>query len=151
MNSNLAVCFVAMLATAAAQAAQRTASADADQSYPTRPIRLIVPQAAGGSNDIMARSIGRHLTERLGRQVVVDNRPGADGIIGTDIVARSAPDGYTLLLASAAFTMNPAVRKMPYDSLTAFDWVAMLASGPTALTVGPLLPVNSVKEVLAAK
>ena len=122
----------------------------AAQDYPVRPVRLIVPQAPGGSNDIMARYVANYLTERLGKQVVVDNRPGAEGIIGTDIVARSAPDGYTLLMASAAFTMNPAVRKLPYDPLKAFDWVAMLGSGPTVLTVGPALPVNSVKEVLAA-
>ncbi len=108
-----------------------------------------MPQAPGGSNDIIARYIGNYLTERLGRQVVVDNRPGAEGMIGTDIVARSAPDGYTLLMVSSAFTMNPAVRKVPYDSLKAFDWVAMLGSGPTVLTVGPLLPVNSVQEILA--
>ena len=150
MKSNLAACLLVVLAAAGAQAAQRAASAGADQSYPTRPIRLIVPQAAGGSNDIMARYIANYLTERLGRQVVVDNRPGAEGMIGTDIVARSAPDGYTLLMVSAAFTMNPAVRKVPYDPLKAFDWVAMLGSGPTVLTVGPLLPVNSVQEVLAA-
>jgi tripartite-type tricarboxylate transporter receptor subunit TctC len=150
MKSNLAVCVLVMLLAAGAQAAQRAASAGADQNYPTRPIRLIVPQAAGGSNDIMARYIANYLTERLGRQVVVDNRPGAEGMIGTDIVARSAPDGYTLLMVSAAFTMNPAVRKVPYDPLKAFDWVAMLGSGPTVLTVGPLLPVNSVQEVLAA-
>jgi tripartite-type tricarboxylate transporter receptor subunit TctC len=147
MKSNLAACFVVMLAvTAGAQAAQR---AGADLSYPTKPIRLIVPQAPGGSNDIMARSVGQYLSGRLGRQVVVDNRPGADALIGTDMAARSAPDGYTLLLVSAAYPMNAAVRKLPYDPLTAFDWVAMLGSGPTALTVGPLLPVGSVKELLA--
>jgi len=121
----------------------------AEQPYPARPIRLLVPQAAGGSNDIMARNVANYLTQSFGRQVVVDNRPGAEGIIGTEIVARSAPDGYTLLLASAAFTMNPAVRKLPYDSLTAFDWVAKLGTGPTVLTVGPLLPVSTVKEILA--
>jgi tripartite-type tricarboxylate transporter receptor subunit TctC len=147
MNSSLTGCFVVMLAVAAsAQAAQR---AGADSSYPTRPIRLIVPQAPGGSNDIMARSVGQYLSGRLGRQVVVDNRPGADALIGTDMAARSAPDGYTLILVSAAYTTNAAVRKLPYDPLKAFDWVAMLGSGPTALTVGPLLPVNSVKELLA--
>ena len=147
MRSSQAACFAMILAAAAgADAAQR---ASADASYPTRPIRLIVPQAPGGSNDIMARSVGQHLSARLGKQVVVDNRPGADALIGTELAARSAPDGYTRLLASAAYTMNPAVRKLPYDPLKAFDWVAMLATGPTALTVGPLLPVNSVKELLA--
>lgn len=147
MGSSQAACFAMILAAAAgADAAQR---ASADTSYPTRPIRLIVPQAPGGSNDILARSVGQYLSGRLGRQVVVDNRPGADALIGTDLAARSAPDGYTLLLASAAYTTNAAVRKLPYDPLRAFDWVAMLGSGPTALTVGPLLPVNSVKELLA--
>ena len=147
MGSSQAACFAMILAAAAgADAAQR---ASADTSYPTRPIRLIVPQAPGGSNDILARSVGQYLSGRLGRQVVVDNRPGADALIGTDLAARSAPDGYTLLLASAAYTTNAAVRKLPYDPLKAFDWVAMLGSGPTALTVGPLLPVNSVKELLA--
>lgn len=147
MGSSQAACFAMILAAAAgADAAQR---ASADASYPTRPIRLIVPQAPGGSNDILARSVGQYLSGRLGRQVVVDNRPGADALIGTDLAARSAPDGYTLLLASAAYTTNAAVRKLPYDPLKAFDWVAMLGSGPTALTVGPLLPVNSVKELLA--
>lgn len=143
-----ALCVVATVPAVAA--AQRASSAGAEQNYPTRPIRLIVPQAAGGSNDIMARTIGNYLTERLDRQVVVDNRPGAEGMLGTDIVARSTPDGYTLLMVSAAFTMNPAVRKVPYDSLKAFDWVAMLGSGPTVLTVGPSLPVSSVQELLAA-
>ena len=147
MRSKLAVCFVVTLGFAvAAHAAQRT---PADEPYPAKPIRLLVPQAPGGSNDIIARYVAQSLTERLGRQVVVDNRPGADGIIGTEMVARSAPDGYTLLMASAAFTMNPAVRKLPYDPLKAFDWVAMLGAGPTVLTVGSLLPVNSVKDLLA--
>jgi tripartite-type tricarboxylate transporter receptor subunit TctC len=125
------------------------AAAGADKDYPAKPIRLIVPQAPGGSNDIMARYVGIHLGQRFGKQVVVDNRPGADGLIGTDMAARSAPDGYTLLLASAAYTMNPAVRKLPYDPLRAFDWVAMLANGHTAFMVGPSLPANSIKEVIA--
>ncbi len=141
MKPYAVICIAALLTVVGAQAAQ--------QDYPVRPVRLLVPQAAGGSNDIMARNVANHLTQTFGKQVVVDNRPGAEGIIGTEIVARSAPDGYTLLLASAAFTMNPAVRKLPYDSLAAFDWVAKLGTGPTVLTVGPLLPVNTVKEILA--
>jgi tripartite-type tricarboxylate transporter receptor subunit TctC len=130
-----------------ARAADRTAGADG--GFPVRPLRLIVPQAAGGSNDIMARTIAHHLSDRLGKQVVVDNRPGADGIIGTELAARSTPDGHTLFMASAAYTMNPAVRKVPYDPLKAFDWVAMLGTGPTVLTVGPSMPVSSVKELVA--
>ena len=139
-----------LLSVFAFAAALGIACAATAQNYPARPIRLIVPQAAGGSNDIMARYIAAHLTERLGRQVVVDNRPGADGMIGTELAARSSPDGYTLLMVSAAYVMNPAVRKVPYDPLTAFDWVAMLGAGPIVLTVGPSLPVNTVQEVLSA-
>jgi tripartite-type tricarboxylate transporter receptor subunit TctC len=146
MRKELALCTVLLLALPGAHAAQR----DAGKDYPTRPVRLIVPQAPGGSNDIMARYAAQYLGGRLGKQVVVDNRPGADAMIGTEMAARSAPDGYTLLLASAAYTMNPAVRKMPFDPYKAFDWVSMLGTGHTALMVGPLLPVNSVKEVVAA-
>ncbi len=147
MKTNFAAHFAILLAAATgAHAAQGSA----EKSFPTKPVRLIVPQAPGGSNDIMARYAAQHLSCRLGKQVIVDNRPGADAMIGTDVAARSAPDGYTLLLASAAFAMNPAVRKLPYDPYQAFDWVALLGAGHVVLTVGPLLPVNSVKELLAA-
>ena len=129
-------------------AAQRTAATEAN--YPTKPIRLIVPQAPGGSNDIFARYIGGHLSERLGNQVVVDNRPGAEGMIGSEIVARAAPDGYTLLMASTAFVMNPAViNKLPYDPIKDFDFVATLGRGAVLIIVGPSLPVNSIKELVA--
>ena len=127
-------------------AAQRSA---AEPVYPSKALRFIVPQAAGGSNDTMARYVGHYLSDRLGKPVVIDNRTGADGIIGTDIAARAAADGHTLLLASAAYAMNPSVRKVPYDPLKAFDWVAMLGNGPTVLTVGPSFPVNSVKDIIA--
>lgn len=151
MKASLAMSVVLMLALApGAHAAQGKAPAGPDPNYPTKPIRLIVPQAPGGSNDIMARYIGGQLAERLGRQVVVDNRPGAEGMIGTETVARASPDGYTLLMASTAFTMNPAVvRKLPYDPIKDFDFVAMLGRGPVVITVGPSLPVNSVKELVA--
>ena len=151
MKSRLAVTVVSMLAFAAGgHAAQRPTSGSAAAEYPARPIRVIVPQAPGGSNDIMARYIGGHLSERLGRQIVVDNRPGAEGMIGTEIVARATPDGYTLLMASRAFTMNPAVvRKLPYDPIKHFDWVAMLGNGPTVITVGPSVPVKSLQELVA--
>ncbi|MGH8633650.1 MAG: tripartite tricarboxylate transporter substrate binding protein [Burkholderiales bacterium] len=151
MKLNLAMTVVSVLAfTTCAQAAQRSAADGAGLNYPVRPIRVIVPQAPGGSNDIIARFIGAQLTERLGRQVVVDNRPGAEGMIGTEIVARATPDGHTLLMASTAFTMNPAVvRKLPYDPVRDFDFVAMLGRGPVVIIVGPSLPVNSLQDLLA--
>jgi tripartite-type tricarboxylate transporter receptor subunit TctC len=151
MKSNLAMLVFSVLAfTPHAQAAQRSASDSTGLNYPVRPIRVIVPQAPGGSNDIMARYVGGHLGERLGRQVVVDNRPGAEGMIGTDIVAKANPDGYTILMASTAFTMNPAVvKKLPYDPIKDFDWVATFGKAPVVITVGPSVPVNSLQDLIA--
>jgi len=151
MKMNLAVAVVSVLAfTTCAQAAQRSAPDGAGLNYPTKPIRVIVPQAPGGSNDIMARYIGSQLGERLGRQVVVDNRAGAEGMIGTELVARANPDGYTLLMASTAFTMNPAVvKKLPYDPIKDFDWVATFGKAPVVITVGPAAPVNSLQDLIA--
>jgi tripartite-type tricarboxylate transporter receptor subunit TctC len=120
----------------------------AEAAYPTRPIRLIVPQAPGGSNDIMARYFGAKLAERIGQQVVVDNRPGAEGMIGTEMVARSNPDGHTMLMTSTAFTMNPAVFKLPYDPVKDFDWVTMLGSGPVLVTVHASLPAKTLQELV---
>jgi tripartite-type tricarboxylate transporter receptor subunit TctC len=126
------------------------AAPSAHANYPTKPIRLIVPFAPGGTNDILGRMIATHLTETLGKTMLVDNRTGAEGIIGTEIAARATPDGYTLLFASAAYVMNPAVRKLPYDPIKAFEFVLRIGSSATVLCVGPSLPVNSVKDMLAA-
>jgi tripartite-type tricarboxylate transporter receptor subunit TctC len=110
----------------------------------------VVPQGPSGSNDMMARYFGGVLSERLGRQFVVDNRPGAEGMIATDIVAKAAPDGYTLLMASAAFTQNPAVlKKMPYDPVKDFDWVAFFGRAPVIIVVGPSIPTGSLKDLIA--
>ena len=95
------------------------------------------------------RYFGNYLTERLGRQVVMDNRAGADGIIGTEIVARSQPDGYTLLVASAAHAVNGGTRKLPYDPLDSFAWIGMLGLGPSVLSVHAGVPANSVRELIA--
>ncbi len=139
---------VLMIAIPSIAAAQRAPAADA--GYPAKPIRLIVPQAPGGSNDIMARFIGGQLAERLARQVVVDNRPGAEGIIGSELVARAAADGYTLLMASTAFTMNPAMmKKLPYDPVKDFDFAAVLGRGPVLVAVGPSLQATTLKELIA--
>ena len=126
------------------------AAAPADPNYPSRPIRLIVPFSPGGTNDILGRMIAAHLTEVLGKTMIVDNRTGAEGIIGTEIAAKATPDGYTLIVLSSAYVMNPAVRKLPYDSLTAFEFIAKLGSSATVLCVGPSLPATSLKDVLAA-
>lgn len=124
-----------------------TAQAQSAQ-WPTRPVRVIVPTAAAGTSDFIARIFASRLTEEYGQQFIVDNRPGADALIGSDMAARAAPDGYTLLLASGAYTMNPAVRKMPFDPHRAFDWVSMLGTGRTAFMVNPSLPVKSIKDVI---
>jgi tripartite-type tricarboxylate transporter receptor subunit TctC len=126
-----------------------TATAAA-QNYPTKPIRLIIPFPAGGSNDVVGRVIAGHLSERLGQQVVVDNRgAGAGGVVGTDAAAKSPADGYTLLIISIAHTVNPWLYKLPYDPIESFAPISVLASGPNVLAVNPSLPVNSVRELIA--
>jgi tripartite-type tricarboxylate transporter receptor subunit TctC len=121
----------------------------AAQSYPSKPVRLIIPFPPGGSNDIVGRFIATKLTERLGKQVVADNRGGAGGVIGTEAAAKSEPDGHTLLIISSAYAINTSLQKLPYDPAKAFTPVAKLGTGPSALTVFPGLPVNSVKELVA--
>jgi tripartite-type tricarboxylate transporter receptor subunit TctC len=119
------------------------------QAYPTKPIRLIVPFAPGGTNDILGRMVATHLGQTLGQNMIVDNRPGHQGIIGTDLAARAAPDGYTLAVISAAYTMNPVTLKVPYDTSRALVFVAKMGASYLILATGPLLPVKSMDELLA--
>ena len=121
------------------------------QTYPVKSVRMVVPFAAGaGSNDIMARLIAQKLTEALGQQFVVDNRPGASGIIGMEIVAKAPPDGYTVLMMSLTFSVNPSLfSKLPYDTVKDFVPVTMVASAPLMLVVHPSIPVKSVQEFIA--
>lgn len=143
--------FAARLALAmVASAASIAHGAAAEANYPARPIRLIVPFSPGGTNDILGRMIATHLTDVLGKTMIVDNRTGAEGIIGTEIAAKATPDGHTLIVLSAAYVMNPAVRKLPYDPLTALEFIAKLGASATVLCVGPSLPVNSLKDMIAA-
>ena len=121
----------------------------AAQSYPGKPVRLIIPFPPGGSNDVVGRMIAFQLAERLGRQVVADNQGGAGGIIGTDAAAKAAPDGHTLLLISVAYAFGASMYKLPYDPATAFAPVALLGTGPVVLAVTAKLPVNSLKELIA--
>jgi tripartite-type tricarboxylate transporter receptor subunit TctC len=119
------------------------------QSYPARPVRIVVAFPAGGGNDIIARFFSARLTPRLGQQIVIDNRGGASGIIGTEIVARAAPDGYTLLFTSLTHSMNEAITKLPYDTLKSFSPVSMLGRGTNVLVVNPALPVRTLSEFIA--
>ena len=121
----------------------------AAQDYPTKPIRLIIPFPPGGSNDVVGRMIALQLGERLGRQVIVDNRGGAGGIIGTEAASKAAPDGYTLLIISIAHAVSPWLYKLQYDPIKSFVPVSILASGPNVLVVHPSLGVHSVTELIA--
>ena len=116
--------------------------------YPSRSIRLIIPFAPGGSNDVVGRIVANQLGQKLGQQVFVDNRPGAGGVVGTDLAAKSAPDGYTLLIISVAHAVDPWIYKEPYDPIKDFVPVGILATGTNVLTVNPKVPVHSVKELL---
>src|SRR4051794_25904990 len=121
----------------------------AAQDYPTKPVRLIIPFPPGGSNDVVGRVFATKLAERLGKQVIVDNRgAGAGGIVGTEVAAHAPPDGYTILIISLAHAVNPWLYKLPYDPIKAFAPIAILGSGPNVLVVHPSLPVNSVKDLL---
>ena len=144
---HVVIACTAILSPAAGLA--QVGSTSAGQGYPNKPVRLIVPFSPGGTNDILARMVATHLTQTLGQTMIVDNRPGAEGIIGTDIAVKARPDGYTLLMVSSAYTMNPAVRKLPYDSLKALEFVAKIGSSFLVLSVGPSLQVSSVKDLLA--
>lgn len=120
------------------------------QAYPSRPIRLVVPLAPGGTNDTMARIISDRLAERLGQQVVVDNRPGGNSTIGSAIVARSTPDGHTLLIMGAGHAINPSVHKsLPYDTERDFEPISLVAGGPYLLVIHPSIPAKTVKEYVA--
>ena len=121
----------------------------AQEKYPTRPIRLVVPFAPGGGADISARTIAQKLTERFGQQVVADNRPGAGGNIGAELVLKAPPDGYTLLLVSSSYGANPALYKLSFDPVTAFEPITLVSQQPFILAVNLGVPAKSVKELIS--
>ena len=125
------------------------AGAHAQSSYPSRPVRIIIGFLPASSNDLLARFIAARLTERFGQQVIVENRPGANGIIATEQTARATPDGHTLLLESVSHTMNAAVQpKLAYDSVKSFAAVAMLGAGPLVVAASPTFSASSVKGLI---
>src|SRR5271169_736307 len=121
----------------------------AADDYPSRSIRMIIPFPPGGSNDVVGRIIANQLGERLGKQVFVDNRSGAGGVVGSDLAAKATPDGYTLLIVSIAHAVDPWLYKEPFDPVKDFVPVSIIATGTNVLTVNPKLPVNTVQELLA--
>ena len=123
----------------------------ADANYPTRPIRVVVPYSPGGSSDTVARIVGQKLGETLGQQFVIDNRPGAAGSLGRDLVAKAAPDGYTLLIGDSPHTINVHVlRHVPYDPIKDFTPITLLATAPQVLVINPGFPAQTLAEFIAA-
>jgi tripartite-type tricarboxylate transporter receptor subunit TctC len=150
MNSTHALRTTAALVLAACALQPALSHAQADSNYPARPVRIIVPQSPGASTDITARVVAQKLTEALGQTFVVDNRVGAAGLIGSEIVARAAPDGYTLMVIASSFTINPSLRKsLPYDTLRDFTPVAQLSKFPNMLAAHPGMPAKSLQDVIA--
>jgi len=126
------------------------AGAAAAQTYPTKAVRLVVPFLAGGSTDIVGRTVAQKLSEMWGQQAFVDNRPGGGTTIGTEMVAKAAPDGYTLLVTPAPFTINPSLlTKLPYDALTDFAPITLINTTPLVMVVNPGVPAKNVKELIA--
>ena len=122
----------------------------AEPQWPVRPLRIIVPQSAGGSTDFTARLVAAKFNEFLGQQAVVDNRPGAGSIIGTDLVAKANPDGYTILVVASSITLNPTLhKKLPFDPIRDLAPVTVLSAFPNMLAVHPSLPAKSVQELIA--
>jgi tripartite-type tricarboxylate transporter receptor subunit TctC len=135
---------------AMALAAVATTAYSQTVNFPSRPIRVIVPFAPGGGLDISTRLIGQKLTETWGQNIVVDSRPGAATIVGTEIAAKAAPDGYTLLMITTTFAINPGLyAKLPYDPVKDFAPVTQLNTQPNVIVVAPSLPVGSVKDLIA--
>ena len=130
-------------------AAAIAATSATAQTYPSKPIRMIVAVQPGGNLDMMGRAVAQGLSERLGHPVIVENRPGANTIIGTTFVAKSAPDGYTMMMVSPSFVVAPVMQSAPYDPLKDFTGVSLVGTLPQVLVVHPSVPVKNVKELIA--
>jgi tripartite-type tricarboxylate transporter receptor subunit TctC len=117
-------------------------------AYPSKPIRMIVPYPPGGGTDIVSRHIARKLSERLGQQVIVDNRGGAGGLIGSEAAARATPDGYTIAMIAASYTVNPSLHKLPYDPVKDIAPISMVGTSPSLVAVHPSTPVKSIRELI---
>jgi tripartite-type tricarboxylate transporter receptor subunit TctC len=142
--------FTACLCSFAASSGAQSKATDALQAYPNRAIRMIVAIGAGGGTDVTGRIVSQKLSEQMGVPVVVENRPGAGTVIGTELVAKSAPDGYTLMTASPEISINPSLQaKLPYDTLKDLVTLSQLTTGQYFLSTHPSVPVKSVKDLIA--
>jgi tripartite-type tricarboxylate transporter receptor subunit TctC len=152
-NSVCSMCIAAMVVALSivvgpVHAQERLPREAAD--YPSKPIRFVVPSSPGGGADVLARSLAPKLTDALGKVIVVENRAGAGGIIGYEIVAKAPADGYTLLIVAGGYTLNPSLyTKLPYDTLRDFERVSLIACAPNLLVVHSSVPINSVQELIA--
>lgn len=145
MKSSYLACFTGT----ALLAGMLHAGVSAAQSYPTKPVRIVVPQSAGGSTDLVARPLAKVLGEALGQSFYVENRPGAGSLIGTDVVAKAAPDGYTLLMVAASFSINPSINsKLPFDPIKDFSPVTQVSAFPNILVVQSSSPIKTVQDFL---
>jgi len=141
---------LAALAACTVVAVLSVALPEARAQYPSKPIRVISPFAPGGGNDVISRTVAARLTESLKQQVIVDNRGGANGIVGTEAAARAAPDGYTLVLIPSNHSVNASLfRKLPYDPIKDFTFISLVGSSPLVLVMHPTVPVKTVKEFIA--
>jgi tripartite-type tricarboxylate transporter receptor subunit TctC len=119
------------------------------QSYPTKPVRIVVPFAPGGGSDFIARFMAQRLTDALGKQVIVENKPGAGGVLGIEAGLKSAPDGYTLTLIASSYTVNPSIYKLKFDPVSDMTPIIQMSQGPLLIVARPSLPVKSTKELIA--
>ena len=139
-----------MLSVTAIAGRAQAQAGDPVAGYPSKPIRWVVPSSAGGGNDLLARLFGAKISENWGQQVVVDLRPGAAGILGSELVAKAPPDGYTILIVATGYALNPGLySRLPYDTLNDFARITLLAFAPNVLVVHPSLPVKSVRQLIA--
>jgi tripartite-type tricarboxylate transporter receptor subunit TctC len=140
----LRIAFIALSATASDSALSQA------PAYPSKPVRLVVPYTPGASNDTLSRATAQSMSPLLGQSIVIDNRPGAGGMIGAEYVARAEPDGYTILNVQASFATNVAIRaKMPYDVFKDFAYIGMMTKSPMIVVVHPSMPVKTLKELIS--
>ena len=145
MSARILILFV-VAATAAVGLSEQALA----QQYPSRPVRIISPFAPGGGNDALCRIVAQRLGENLKQQIIVENRAGANGIVGTEVAARSAPDGYTIVLIPSGHAVNASLyKKLPFDSIRDFSPISLVGSSPLVLAIHPSLPVRNVKDLIA--